>query len=82
MLWNPSIPTERGLGVHEDCFSLFLFASFMKAVHLGDILEIKAECLKLGRTLAFTSVDIVKKNDGAMVAQGRHTKHIGLTRSS
>jgi len=54
----------------------------MKAVHLGDVLEVKAECLKLGRTLAFTSVDIVKKNDGTMVAQGRHTKHIALTRSS
>ena len=54
----------------------------MKAAHLGDVLEVKAECLKVGRTLAFSSVDIVKKSDGSIIAQGRQTKHIGLTKSS
>lgn len=48
----------------------------MKAARLGDTLVIDAECLKLGKTLAFAAVDIRNKSDGTLIAQGRQTKHI------
>ena len=50
----------------------------MNKARLGDTILIEAECLKLGKTLAFATVDIRNKSDGGkIVAQGRHTKHIG-----
>jgi acyl-coenzyme A thioesterase 13 len=36
-----------------------------------------AKVLKIGRTLAFVSVDIRREQDGVLVAQGRMTKHLG-----
>ena len=54
----------------------------MSAACLGDTLVVDAECLKLGRSLAFASVDIRKKADGSLVAQGRQTKHLGPLLSS
>ncbi len=33
--------------------------------------------LKIGRTLAFVTVDIRREQDGILVAQGRMTKHLG-----
>ncbi len=50
---------------------------FLNPAHLGDTLVINAECQKLGRTLAFATVDILKKENGRLVAQGRQTKHLG-----
>lgn len=38
---------------------------------------ITAQVLKQGRTLAFASVDLTNKATGKLVAQGRHTKHLG-----
>ena len=38
---------------------------------------VDAHVLKHGRTLAFVSVDIRREHDGALVAQGRMTKHLG-----
>ena len=49
----------------------------MKPAGEGDVLLIEAECLKLGKSLAFASVDIRSKEGGHLIAQGRHTKHIG-----
>jgi acyl-coenzyme A thioesterase 13 len=36
-----------------------------------------AAVLKIGRTLAFVTVDIRRAEDGVLVAQGRMTKHLG-----
>ncbi len=41
------------------------------------MLELRSECLKYGKTLAFATVDIVKKSDGTLIATGRQTKHVG-----
>lgn len=49
----------------------------MSPAYIGDTLVISAECLKLGKTLAFATVDIHKKEDGRLVAQGTQTKHLG-----
>ena len=64
------------------CLPIYSLSSYMKAARLGDVLEVKAECQKVGKTLAFASVDIVKKDDGAIIAQGRQTKLIGTPQSS
>ena len=37
----------------------------------------EARVLKSGRTLAFVAVDVTREEDGALVAQGRMTKHLG-----
>ncbi|CAG8691964.1 11631_t:CDS:1, partial [Cetraspora pellucida] len=35
-----------------------------------------AECVKLGKTLAFTTVEMHNKANGKLIAQGRHTKFV------
>jgi acyl-coenzyme A thioesterase 13 len=55
---------------------LFFSCSFLKGAQAGDILEIKSQCLKQGKTLAFADVDIFKKSDGSLIATGRQTKFI------
>ena len=50
---------------------------YLSPAKQGDTILIEAECLKVGRSLAFATVDIRNKsNDGRLVAQGRHTKYI------
>ena len=56
---------------------LLLFTRYLSPAKKGDTILIEADCLKLGRSLAFATVDIRNKSDGGrLVAQGRHTKHI------
>ena len=49
----------------------------MSAAKLGDILTLDAKCVKAGKTMAFATMDIVNKDTGALVAQGRQTKYLG-----
>ena len=49
----------------------------MKPVRIGHDIVIAADTLKIGKTLAFCSVDIKLKSDGSIVAQGKHTKFVG-----
>ncbi|XP_061676936.1 acyl-coenzyme A thioesterase 13 [Syngnathoides biaculeatus] len=51
--------------------------TYMNAAKLGEDVLITARVLKEGRTLAFASVDLSSKSTGKMIAQGRHTKHLG-----
>ncbi|XP_068189288.1 acyl-coenzyme A thioesterase 13 [Antennarius striatus] len=65
--------TERGLpGVSVD-----MNITYMTAGKMGKDILITAEVLKGGRTLAFATVDITDKATGKLIAQGRHTKHLG-----
>ena len=44
----------------------------MRPAKKGEMISIAAECLKVGRTMAFVSVNILSKTDGnKIVAQGR-----------
>lgn len=46
----------------------------MRPARKGDTLSIVAECLKVGKTMAFINVDILNKTEGnKVVAQGRQT---------
>ncbi|XP_003927347.3 acyl-coenzyme A thioesterase 13 [Saimiri boliviensis] len=65
--------TERGLpGVSVD-----MNITYMSPAKLGEVVVITAQVLKQGKTLAFTSVDLTNKATGKLIAQGRHTKHLG-----
>ena len=45
---------------------------------MGDVLQIKSECIKQGKTLAFATVDITRKEDNKLIAVGRQTKFVGF----
>ncbi|XP_062041222.1 acyl-coenzyme A thioesterase 13 [Lepus europaeus] len=65
--------TERGApGVSVD-----LNITYMAPAKIGEDILITAHILKQGRTLAFASVDLTSKATGKLIAQGRHTKHLG-----
>ncbi|KAM6899872.1 acyl-coenzyme A thioesterase 13 [Xenentodon cancila] len=65
--------SERGSpGVSVD-----MNVTYMSAAKLGEDVLITAQVLKQGRTLAFATVDLTSKATGKLVAQGRHTKHLG-----
>lgn len=64
---------ERG----EPGVSTELSVSYLRAPKLGETVRIDAECLKVGRTLAFAKVDIRRLSDDALVAVGKHTKFVG-----
>ena len=49
----------------------------MNAAKIGDDVLITAQVLKQGKTLAFANVDLNNKSTGKVIAQGRHTKHLG-----
>ncbi|XP_037777603.1 acyl-coenzyme A thioesterase 13-like [Penaeus monodon] len=57
--------------------SVNINVSYMKAATSGQEIVINAETLRVGRNLAFLSVDITNKESGALIAQGSHTKYIG-----
>ena len=49
----------------------------MKGTKRGQEIVIDANTLRVGRTMAFLTVDIRTKDGGQLLAQGRHTKNIG-----
>ncbi|XP_005159692.2 acyl-coenzyme A thioesterase 13 isoform X1 [Danio rerio] len=65
--------SERGApGVSVD-----MNITYMNAAKIGEDILITAQVLKQGRTLAFATVDLTNKANGKLIAQGRHTKHLG-----
>ncbi|CAG8781433.1 10826_t:CDS:2, partial [Gigaspora rosea] len=65
-------------GMHHTGVSTDINVSYIGSVAKGDTLLVNAECLKLGKTLAFTFVEMHNKTDGRLIAQGRHTKFVGI----
>ncbi|XP_038627229.1 acyl-coenzyme A thioesterase 13 [Tachyglossus aculeatus] len=65
--------TERGRpGVSVD-----MNITYVSPAYIGEEILITAHILKQGKTLAFATVDMTNKTTGKLVAQGRHTKHLG-----
>ncbi|XP_028317463.1 acyl-coenzyme A thioesterase 13 [Gouania willdenowi] len=65
--------SERGApGVSVD-----MNITYLNAAKMGEDVLITAHVLKQGRTLAFATVDLTSKATGKLIAQGRHTKHLG-----
>ncbi|XP_039270213.1 acyl-coenzyme A thioesterase 13-like [Styela clava] len=57
--------------------SVDLNVSFISAASPGEKIVIESEVLRTGKNLAFANVNILKE-DGKLVATGRHTKYLGL----
>jgi len=49
----------------------------MRAAKVGEEIVIDAKTVKLGKSLAFLSVEITNKSDSKLIATGTHTKYIG-----
>ena len=64
---------EKLFAINYICFP----SRYMSPAKIGEDIMITAHILKQGKTLAFTSVDLMNKTTGKLVAQGRHTKHLG-----
>ncbi|CAF0791365.1 unnamed protein product [Adineta steineri] len=56
--------------------SIELSVSFLKAAKKGETILIDAETVKLGRTLAFLSVEFRNKQNNELLATGKHTKYV------
>ncbi|XP_012934222.2 acyl-coenzyme A thioesterase 13-like [Heterocephalus glaber] len=73
--------TERGVpGVSVDMNITGRYQPsirYMSPAKIGEEIVITANILKQGKTLAFASVDMTNKATGKLIAQGRHTKHLG-----
>ena len=62
-------------GLEKTGVSTDIHTTYVASAKVGDILEIEAKASKVGRSLAFTSVEIRHKG-GAVVATGTHTKYV------
>ncbi|KAK6039653.1 thioesterase family protein [Cooperia oncophora] len=70
------IVTARALGLtirDHPLASIELSVSYFLPVKLGEVVEITALVLKLGRNVAFTEAEFRRKSDGKLTAKGRHT---------
>ncbi|XGW18089.1 hypothetical protein V3C99_002586 [Haemonchus contortus] len=70
------IVTARALGLtirDHPLASIEISVSYFLPVKLGDVVEITAHVLKLGRNVAFTEAEFRRKSDGKLAAKGRHT---------
>lgn len=57
-------------------FTLWFTYSYLRAAPVGEEITINAEVVKMGRTLAFTSAELLNK-EGKLIAKASHTKFIG-----
>uniref|UniRef100_A0A0K0DKL9 Acyl-coenzyme A thioesterase 13 n=1 Tax=Angiostrongylus cantonensis TaxID=6313 RepID=A0A0K0DKL9_ANGCA len=70
------IVTARALGLtirDRAMASIELSVSYFLPVKAGEVIEITAYVLKLGRNVAFTEAEFRRKSDGKLAAKGRHT---------
>lgn len=51
--------------------------TFYEAAREGDVVEIDARTVKMGRKLAFLECELKHKKDGSIIAKGTQTKYIG-----
>lgn len=66
-------------GIEYTGVSTDIHVSYLSTAKIADCLEIESHAGKIGKTLAFTTVAISKRDDSGrliLVAQGSHTKYI------
>lgn len=62
-------------GLEQTGVSTDIHTSYVSTAKAGDVLEIEGKAGKVGRTLAFTTVEI-RKVGGGLVCTGTHTKYV------
>ncbi|OQV19694.1 putative Acyl-coenzyme A thioesterase 13 [Hypsibius exemplaris] len=66
---KPDIPFYSGVSVAMNL-------NYLSPGKLGETIIAKASVEKMGRTLVFTSCELVNKSDGKIIATGQHTKFL------
>ena len=51
-----------------------LNVTYLSAGRSGETIVVEAQVLKVGRTMAYVSVDLRREKDGVLIAQGRMSK--------
>lgn len=51
--------------------------SYLKGAKLGDVIEVDANTVRAGKTLAYLDCVLRLKGSGEIIATGTHTKFIG-----
>ncbi|KAH9258909.1 hypothetical protein BASA81_002973 [Batrachochytrium salamandrivorans] len=54
--------------------SVDLNSTYLATCQIGDEIKVVAKVLKMGKTLGFSTVDIIRAKDQVVVCTGRHTK--------
>lgn len=62
-------------GVNNTGLSTDIHTTYVSAAKLGEIITIEAVASRVGKSLAFTNVEI-RHEGGAIIATGTHTKYI------
>ncbi|EOA36278.1 hypothetical protein CARUB_v10010530mg [Capsella rubella] len=62
-------------GVSHSGVSVEINVSYLDAAFLHEEIEIESKALRVGKAVAVTSVELRKKKNGKIIAQGRHTKY-------
>jgi len=57
--------------------SVDMSISYLRPAKVGEEIIIDAKTVKLGKSLAFLSVEIRNKKDNKLIATGTHTKYVG-----
>ncbi|CAG8512186.1 1073_t:CDS:2, partial [Diversispora eburnea] len=65
-------------GMNSTGLSTDINITYLDASRADDIIQMNSECVKFGRTLAFTVTELINKNNGKLIAHGRHTKFIAI----
>lgn len=63
-------------GSEKTGVSTDIHISYVASAKAGDTLEIECKASKVGRTMAYTNVEIRRLSDGKLVATGLHTKYV------
>ena len=61
---------------HKPGVSVDISISYLRPAKPGQEIIINAEVVKMGKTLAFTSAELLHK-DGKLIAKGSHIKFVG-----
>ncbi|XP_031114881.1 acyl-coenzyme A thioesterase 13-like [Ipomoea triloba] len=66
------------LGTFHSGVSVEINISFVDVAVLGEEIEIDSKVLSVGKMICVASVELRKKETGKIIAQGRHTKYLGI----
>ncbi|KAG6571321.1 Acyl-coenzyme A thioesterase 13, partial [Cucurbita argyrosperma subsp. argyrosperma] len=69
----------KTLGANTTGVSLEINLSYLDAAYLDEEIEIDAKVLRLGKTIAVINVELRRKGNGKIIAQGRHTKYLAIS---
>ncbi|KAJ4914868.1 Thioesterase superfamily protein [Raphanus sativus] len=63
-------------GLSSSGVSVEINVSYLDAALLDEEIEIESKALRVGKAVAVVSVELRKKKNGKLIAQGRHTKYL------